>query len=297
MRRTISDGDLEEVDGGLEVGMEGVLCGSVIGNQWPKRQAWRKMEMDIGEKEETYDVYDFALLPTLKNGEVAFTLMPRLIPVLFVGSNREGRVTGAICGCQWDCFSGTGGGGRSARGSGGGGGSGGVWVGIGGCEDFFGFGLLGGSVRNETGKGQGLRKEKGRNRLVFEEGDLAARYVEALLLGLSKVGALVDRELGVVDEGIGKVIVFRSEVFLLIVYGKVSEWWVNERDEKTDLFLRFLVLVFFRTVVGIAVTGIAALGGCGDRRGRALSRCLGERGDVNFVVVWATERDLETNCL
>jgi|HubBroStandDraft_1064217.scaffolds.fasta_scaffold3972656_1 hypothetical protein len=39
MRRTISDGDLEEVDGGLEVGMEGVLCGSVIGNQWPKRQA------------------------------------------------------------------------------------------------------------------------------------------------------------------------------------------------------------------------------------------------------------------
>jgi hypothetical protein len=58
------------------------------------------MEMDIDEKEETYDVYDFALLPTLKDGEVAFTLMPRLIPVLFVGSNREGRVTGAICGWQ-----------------------------------------------------------------------------------------------------------------------------------------------------------------------------------------------------
>lgn len=50
--------------------------------------------------------------------------------------------------------------------------------------------------------------------LVGEQGDLAARDIEALLLGLGEEGALIDGELGIVDERVGGVVVFLCGVLL-----------------------------------------------------------------------------------
>lgn len=50
--------------------------------------------------------------------------------------------------------------------------------------------------------------------LVGEQGDLAARDIEALLLGLGEEGAFIHRELGIVDERIGGVVVLLCGVLL-----------------------------------------------------------------------------------
>ena len=50
--------------------------------------------------------------------------------------------------------------------------------------------------------------------VLVEESDLAARDVEAFLLGLRKEGALVLRELRVVDEGVGGVVVLGGMIAL-----------------------------------------------------------------------------------
>ena len=55
-----------------------------------------------------------------------------------------------------------------------------------------------------------------RNSLVLEERNFPRGDVEALLLCLRKVCALVDGELRVVDEGISQVIVLRAQVLLLV---------------------------------------------------------------------------------
>ena len=55
-----------------------------------------------------------------------------------------------------------------------------------------------------------------RDSLVLEERNFPRRDVEALLLCLRKVCALVDGELRVVDEGISQVIVLRAQVLLLV---------------------------------------------------------------------------------
>lgn len=51
-----------------------------------------------------------------------------------------------------------------------------------------------------------------RQDVLVKERYLSARDVEALLLGLRKEGALVLRKLGVVDEGIGGVVVFAGMI-------------------------------------------------------------------------------------
>jgi len=55
-----------------------------------------------------------------------------------------------------------------------------------------------------------------RHVLVFEERNLATRYVEALLLRLGKECPLIHREFRIIDKGVGRVVVFHCGIPALV---------------------------------------------------------------------------------
>ena len=116
--------------------------------------------------------------------------------------------------------------------------------------------------------------------LVFHESDLAAGYVESLLLGLGKVLPLIKCKLGIVDERVVGVIVLL--ILLLNGCGRCKKK-LEENEGATDPPLvspLAVVLVVAPAVARVAL--VHANRWCG----RPEARRAGDLRDIDLVVVW-----------